>query len=102
MEGALRTFPRLALAALVALALAPPARAADPYDIHVIATMTGISAFVGKYMKLNFDAFEDWVNAEGGIKGRPVHFIYDDDQTSRSSRCSLRPTCWRRTRPCSW
>ncbi len=36
--------------------------------------MTGISAFVGKYMKLNFDAFEDWVNSEGGIKGRPRPF----------------------------
>ncbi len=77
----MRKLLRLASAAALAVALAGPARAADTFDIHVIATMTGISAFVGKYMKLNFDAFEDWVNSQGGIKGRPVHFIYDDDQS---------------------
>ena len=60
-----------------------PAVAADekPSDIHVIATITGPSAFVGQYMKLNFDAFEEWVNATGGIKGRKLRFIYDDDQS---------------------
>ena len=71
----------IGLACAAALAAAPAARAAEPYDIHVIATMTGISAFVGKYMKINFDAFEEWVNANGGIKGRPLRFVYDDDQS---------------------
>jgi branched-chain amino acid transport system substrate-binding protein len=76
----LRAFAALAAAAV--LALAPrAANAAEPYDIHVIATITGPSAFVGQYMKLNFDAFEDWVNQHGGIDGRPLHFIYDDDQS---------------------
>jgi branched-chain amino acid transport system substrate-binding protein len=75
--------PRLVVlaASLAALAASAPARAAEPYEIHVIATMTGISAFVGKYMKLNFDAFEQWVNENGGIKGQPLHFVYDDDQS---------------------
>jgi branched-chain amino acid transport system substrate-binding protein len=73
---------RIAATLVAALALAPAARAADqPYEIHVIATMTGISAFVGKYMKLNFDAFEEWANGDGGIKGRPLRFVYDDDQS---------------------
>ncbi len=73
---------RIAAALVAALAVSPGARAADqPYEIHVIATMTGISAFVGKYMKLNFDAFEEWANGNGGIKGRPLHFVYDDDQS---------------------
>ncbi len=67
----------LALLALGAL----PARAAEPYEIHVIATLTGISAFVGKYMKLNFEAFEDWVNQTGGINGRPLHFVIGDGQS---------------------
>ncbi len=67
-------------AALVALA-SPVARAAEPYEIHVIATMTGISAFVGKYMKLNFDAFAELINSEGGIGGRPLEFVYGDDQS---------------------
>jgi branched-chain amino acid transport system substrate-binding protein len=71
-------------AAAIAVALVVPgaaARADEPFEIHVIATLTGQSAFVGKYMKLNFEAFEDWVNGTGGIKGRPVHFVLDDGQS---------------------
>jgi branched-chain amino acid transport system substrate-binding protein len=71
----------LAIAATFVALASPPARAAEPYEIHVIATMTGISAFVGKYMKLNFDAFEELVNSEGGIGGRPLSFVYGDDQS---------------------
>ncbi len=70
------------MAAFAALAFAAaPARAAEPYEIHVIATITGPSAFVGQYMKLNFDAFEEWVNETGGIGGRPLHFVYGDNQS---------------------
>src|SRR5665213_1714364 len=32
-------------------------------------------------MHLNFDAFEDWVNQNGGIDGRPLHFTYGDDES---------------------
>jgi len=72
----------VALGAL-GLVLAPlaEARPAEPYEIHVIATITGPSAFVGQYMKLNFGAFEDWVNSTGGIGGRPLHFVYGDNQS---------------------
>jgi branched-chain amino acid transport system substrate-binding protein len=66
---------------LAALGLAGPAQAAEPYQIHVIASLTGISAFVGKYMKLNFEAFEDWVNQTGGIGGRPLQFVLGDGQS---------------------
>jgi branched-chain amino acid transport system substrate-binding protein len=67
---------------VLALGFAPaPSIAADPYEIHVIATITGPSAFVGQYMKLNFEAFEDWVNQSGGIGGRPLHFVFGDNQS---------------------
>ncbi len=69
------------LAALAVVVLGGPAQAAEPYVIHVIATLTGPSAFVGKYMKLNFDAFEEWVNQNGGIDGRPLQFVYGDDES---------------------
>lgn len=73
---------RLAALAVLALGFAPIAsHAADPYEIHVIATITGPSAFVGQYMKLNFEAFEDWVNQSGGIGGRPLHFVFGDNQS---------------------
>ena len=74
------------IAAFAAVALAfgwtmGEACAADPYEIHVIATLTGPSAFVGKYMQLNFEAFEAMANAEGGINGRPLHFVLEDGQS---------------------
>jgi len=73
----------LAAAALAAsLGLMPTAsRAAEPYQIHVIATITGPSAFVGQYMKSNFEAFADWVNETGGIAGRPLEFVFGDNQS---------------------
>lgn len=71
-----------ALVTLVAVTMPAAApRAAEPYEIHVIATITGPSAFVGQYMQLNFGAFEDWINATGGIDGRPLHFVYSDNQS---------------------
>ncbi|MGH7090099.1 MAG: ABC transporter substrate-binding protein, partial [Stellaceae bacterium] len=67
--------------ALLLLLGAASAPAAEPYTIHVIATLTGPSAFVGKYMRINFDAFEDMVNRAGGIDGRPLKFIYSDSES---------------------
>jgi branched-chain amino acid transport system substrate-binding protein len=81
---------RVAAAAVVAFVSSlGPARAAEPYDIHVIATMTGISAFVGKYMKLNFEAFEAWVNQNGGINGRPLRFVFGDSESQPQTAVQL-------------
>ncbi|HXQ50004.1 MAG TPA: ABC transporter substrate-binding protein [Stellaceae bacterium] len=74
-------FHRIAAAAVAVLCAAGSAPAADTFDIHVIATLTGPAAFVGKYMKLNFEAFEAMVNDEGGIKGRKLRFVFDDGQS---------------------
>jgi branched-chain amino acid transport system substrate-binding protein len=71
----------LASATLLFAGAAAAAAAEKPYDIHVIATLTGPAAFVGKYMRMNFDAFADMVNADGGIAGRPLHFVYEDGQS---------------------
>jgi branched-chain amino acid transport system substrate-binding protein len=61
---------------------ATAARAADPYDIHVILPLTGGGAFVGRGHHESLDALAEIVNHEGGIGGRPVRFVYHDDQTS--------------------
>ncbi len=58
------------------------AHAADPYNIHVILPLTGGGAFAGNGQKQSLDALVDVVNKGGGIKGRPLHFIYHDDQSS--------------------
>jgi branched-chain amino acid transport system substrate-binding protein len=57
------------------------AQAADPYDLHVILPLTGGASFVGKGEQANFMALEGHLNKTGGIRGRPLHLIYHDDQT---------------------
>jgi len=59
-----------------------PARAAEPYDIHVILPLTGGGAFLGKGHRDSLDILAEIVNKSGGIKGRPLRFVYHDDQSS--------------------
>ncbi len=77
---------RLAAATLVAafgIAVAP-ARAADtsPYDIDVVLSLTGSAAFLGKEQQQALEAVEKVQNARGGIHGRKVHFVLQDDQSN--------------------
>jgi branched-chain amino acid transport system substrate-binding protein len=78
---------RLGLSACAALALSVAAsigvaRAAEPYDIHVILPMTGGGSFVGKGQQDSLQALEASVNQAGGIQGRPLHLVFHDDQTN--------------------
>ncbi len=70
-----------ALACVLALGTVA-ARAAEPYKIHVILPLTGGAAFLGKGEQQALTLFEKLVNQEGGIAGRPLEFVYHDDQTS--------------------
>jgi len=68
--------------AIVAALSTHSARAADPYDVHVILPMTGGGSFVGKGQQDSLQALEATLNKAGGIQGRPLHFVFHDDQTS--------------------
>ena len=69
-------------AALWALPLGLPARAAEPYEIPVIAALTGGGSVLGDAEKQALELAEKLFNRAGGIHGRPVHFTYHDDQSS--------------------
>jgi len=77
-----RAAGRAAAAAVVALALNQNARAAEPVDIDVVMALTGGAAFVGQAGQKTLQIAETIVNKDGGIKGRPVHFVFHDDETS--------------------
>jgi branched-chain amino acid transport system substrate-binding protein len=66
------------------LALGPVAgSAADPpYPINVVLSLTGGAAFLGTKEAESLHALETYVNANGGINGRPVTFAIHDDQTN--------------------
>ena len=56
--------------------------AAEPYNLHVILPLTGGGAFVGNGHRQSLDTLAEVVNKSGGIDGRPLHFVYHDDQSS--------------------
>jgi branched-chain amino acid transport system substrate-binding protein len=82
-----------ALAALVILAAsAHPVRAADPFEIDVILSLTGPFAFLGTSEAASIKALEPLINKQGGINGQPVHFVVYDDQTQPATAVQLANT----------
>ena len=78
----MRHFIALTCALLLLGTVAAPARAADPYDVNVILSLTGAGAFLGVSEAKAISAIEALTNRSGGIKGRPVHFVIADDQSN--------------------
>jgi branched-chain amino acid transport system substrate-binding protein len=75
-------FTALALGLVLAAGAAGTAPAADPYNVPVILPLTGGGAFLGQGHRASLDILAETVNESGGIKGRPLHFVYHDDQSS--------------------
>ncbi len=70
----------LAMGSLVAGSVSPAA-AADPIKIGFSLGLTGANAPNGKQLLQALQIWREDVNAKGGLLGRPVEFIYYDDQT---------------------
>jgi branched-chain amino acid transport system substrate-binding protein len=74
---------RLCIVAVAVCALFSRAQAAGPpYDIHVLVEQTGAFAFNGAKQVQVLGVLEQYVNDTGGIRGRPVHFVFHDDTTN--------------------
>lgn len=61
---------------------AAAAATVEPLPIHAILSLTGSAAFLGKAEAESLQAVEDVINRSGGVRGRPVHFVIEDDQTN--------------------
>ena len=75
----------LVAALLVTLCALPGARAADdqkPIRVGFSMSLTGGVAPNGKQLLLALEIWRDDVNAKGGLLGRPVEFVYYDDQSN--------------------
>ena len=66
-----------------------PAIAADTYDINVILPLTGGASFLGKAEQKAVEIAQKSINSTGGIHGRPVRFIFGDDQSSPQTAVQL-------------
>jgi len=76
-----RQLLKLAAAGAATMALSP-ARAADPIKIGFAMSLTGPNAGAGKMFLLGREIWRDEINAKGGLLGRPVEFVYFDDQSN--------------------
>ena len=78
----LRIIAAILLLAVAVPAAGRPAQAADPIEIPAILPITGPAAFLGRAYTETLKIIEDRTNSSGGVKGRPIHFVISDDQTS--------------------
>ncbi|HXP92140.1 MAG TPA: ABC transporter substrate-binding protein [Candidatus Binatia bacterium] len=69
-------------AAFLCTAVPTGSRAADPYEINAILSVTGQASFLGKEEAQALGVIEDMVNKAGGVAGRPVKFVVADDQSN--------------------
>jgi urea transport system substrate-binding protein len=63
------------------VASAPGARSAEPIRIGAVLPFSGGVELYGAQAKLGLDLAAKEINAGGGILGRPVEVIYEDDKT---------------------
>jgi branched-chain amino acid transport system substrate-binding protein len=75
---------RAAAAALALLGFVPAQSksATEPYEINAILSMTGPGSFLGKNESASFAEIEKIANKKGGVAGRPIKFVIQDDQSN--------------------
>lgn len=77
-----RLFRIAAACAAIALAGMPlGAGAADPFVVDVLLPMTGSASFYSTAQQQSLHVVEETANKTGGIGGRPLKFVFNDDQS---------------------
>ncbi|MCA0240832.1 MAG: ABC transporter substrate-binding protein [Proteobacteria bacterium] len=69
-----------AAAALLAAGLATPLPVAAQVTLGVAAPLTGPRANLGRYTRQGVDLAVAEINAAGGVLGKPLQVVYEDDQ----------------------
>ena len=80
-----------ALVALLVLALLPAggdAQAPGPIKIGVIQPLSGPVAASGNYVRMGAEIARDWINARGGVNGRRVELVIEDNKSDPKEAAS--------------
>ena len=72
---------RTLLAAAAMLPALPVWAAEDPITAGVSGPLTGPNAQYGAQWKRGFDLALDGINGAGGVKGRPIRYVFEDSQS---------------------
>lgn len=73
----------------ILLCAAPASHAVEPFNIDVVLPLTGGAAFLGKAEQLALQQAEKALTGDQGIGGRPVKFVFHDDQSSPQTAVQL-------------
>jgi branched-chain amino acid transport system substrate-binding protein len=78
MKQAIRA---LSVALIVVAALAAPAPAQEAVKVGVIQPLSGSVAASGNYVRMGAEIGRDWINAKGGVLGRKVELLIEDNKS---------------------
>jgi branched-chain amino acid transport system substrate-binding protein len=78
MKQAIRA---LFVALTVIAALAAPAPAQETVKVGVIQPLSGSVAASGNYIRMGAEIGRDWINAKGGVLGRKVELLIEDNKS---------------------
>ena len=78
------TFKKSIFAALLATTAATATHAADPVKIGVVTPLSGTYAGIGQQVRWGFDLATKQINASGGIMGRQIELLYEDEEANPS------------------
>src|SRR5215470_7637465 len=85
----LKRLASTALVALVTLALLPAGGDAQaPVKIGVIQPLSGPVAASGNYVRMGAEIARDWINARGGVNGRKVELVIEDNKSDPKEAAS--------------
>jgi branched-chain amino acid transport system substrate-binding protein len=77
-----------ALIAAVSLAASMLVEAQAPIKIGVIQPLSGPVAASGNYVRMGAEIARDWVNARGGVNGRKVELVIEDNKSDPKEAAS--------------
>lgn len=80
LRAAVLVFLSAALAGLFATSPAP-AQSGEPIKIGLIQPLSGPVAASGNYLRMGAEIARDWINARGGVLGRPVLLLVEDNKS---------------------
>src|SRR5438045_2439794 len=78
----------MVLVALVMLAMAPAGDAQAPIKIGVIEPLSGPVAASGNYVRMGAEIARDWINAKGGVNGRKIELVIEDNKSDPKEAAS--------------
>lgn len=78
----MRTITQLVAIGAAMFGMSSVANSAEPMNIDVVLPLTGGAAFLGKAEQLALQQAEKQLVGAQGIAGRPVKFVFHDDQSS--------------------